>query len=292
MPVVQIEHPIRDFEIWKTAFDHDPVQREASGVRAIGSTVRSTTRTTSPWTSSSTTGAGPRRSSGHSRNCGDRRRPRRRSAARHGHASWTRWRPGPTDRWPRLAQSASRFSVSASLARFASRVFMTLPATRIGSTSGVGRRRAARAAGRLGGLARLQPALHPRADRRLVALVGGPVVAPLAELLGQVALVDVGALVVVRVAVADAEAVVLALGVGRAAQVVRDGQRALGGDVRHGRPVGEPGAVALRRRRDVRWSPGRARTAPPAGPPSRAPGRPRPPRTVPAGRRCRRPRWR
>lgn len=32
MPVVQIEHPIRDFETWKAAFDRDPVQREASGV--------------------------------------------------------------------------------------------------------------------------------------------------------------------------------------------------------------------------------------------------------------------
>lgn len=33
MYVVQIEHPIRDFETWKAAFDRDPVQREASGVR-------------------------------------------------------------------------------------------------------------------------------------------------------------------------------------------------------------------------------------------------------------------
>ena len=32
MPVVQIEHPVRDFETWKAAFDRDPVQREASGV--------------------------------------------------------------------------------------------------------------------------------------------------------------------------------------------------------------------------------------------------------------------
>jgi hypothetical protein len=30
---VQIEHPVRDFETWKAAFDHDPVKREASGVR-------------------------------------------------------------------------------------------------------------------------------------------------------------------------------------------------------------------------------------------------------------------
>ena len=33
MPVVQLEHPVRDFEIWKAAFDRDPVRREASGVR-------------------------------------------------------------------------------------------------------------------------------------------------------------------------------------------------------------------------------------------------------------------
>jgi hypothetical protein len=32
VPVVQIEHPISDFETWKAAFDRDPVQREASGV--------------------------------------------------------------------------------------------------------------------------------------------------------------------------------------------------------------------------------------------------------------------
>ena len=33
MSIVQIEHPIRDFETWKAAFDRDPAQREASGVR-------------------------------------------------------------------------------------------------------------------------------------------------------------------------------------------------------------------------------------------------------------------
>lgn len=33
MPTVQLEHPIRDFETWKAAFDRDPVGREASGVR-------------------------------------------------------------------------------------------------------------------------------------------------------------------------------------------------------------------------------------------------------------------
>ena len=30
---VQIEHPIRDYDSWKAAFDRDPAQREASGVR-------------------------------------------------------------------------------------------------------------------------------------------------------------------------------------------------------------------------------------------------------------------
>ena len=33
MPVVQIEHPVRDFDSWKAAFDRDPIGREASGVR-------------------------------------------------------------------------------------------------------------------------------------------------------------------------------------------------------------------------------------------------------------------
>ncbi|MHB8459543.1 MAG: hypothetical protein ACYDAK_08370 [Candidatus Limnocylindrales bacterium] len=33
MSVVQLEHPIRDFESWKDAFDRDPVRREESGVR-------------------------------------------------------------------------------------------------------------------------------------------------------------------------------------------------------------------------------------------------------------------
>ena len=33
MPVVQIEHPVPDFDAWKQAFDTDPVGRERSGVR-------------------------------------------------------------------------------------------------------------------------------------------------------------------------------------------------------------------------------------------------------------------
>lgn len=33
MPIVQIEHAVRDFATWKGAFDRDPVGREASGVR-------------------------------------------------------------------------------------------------------------------------------------------------------------------------------------------------------------------------------------------------------------------
>jgi hypothetical protein len=33
MTTVHIEHPIRDFETWKAAFDRDPAGRERSGVR-------------------------------------------------------------------------------------------------------------------------------------------------------------------------------------------------------------------------------------------------------------------
>lgn len=33
MPVLQIEHPIRDFDTWKAAFDQDPARREVGGVR-------------------------------------------------------------------------------------------------------------------------------------------------------------------------------------------------------------------------------------------------------------------
>ena len=33
MPIVQIEHAISDFDVWKKAFDSDPVRREESGVR-------------------------------------------------------------------------------------------------------------------------------------------------------------------------------------------------------------------------------------------------------------------
>jgi hypothetical protein len=33
MPILQIEHPVRDYERWKAAFDSDPVGREASGMR-------------------------------------------------------------------------------------------------------------------------------------------------------------------------------------------------------------------------------------------------------------------
>ena len=32
MYTVQIEHPVRDFDGWKVAFDRDPARREASGV--------------------------------------------------------------------------------------------------------------------------------------------------------------------------------------------------------------------------------------------------------------------
>lgn len=34
MPVLQIEHPVRDFETWKAAFDRDPARRETGGVRS------------------------------------------------------------------------------------------------------------------------------------------------------------------------------------------------------------------------------------------------------------------
>ena len=33
MPILRIEHPVPDFDAWKTAFDNDPVGRKQSGVR-------------------------------------------------------------------------------------------------------------------------------------------------------------------------------------------------------------------------------------------------------------------
>ena len=33
MPILQIEHPVRDFAAWKATFDADPVGRERGGVR-------------------------------------------------------------------------------------------------------------------------------------------------------------------------------------------------------------------------------------------------------------------
>ncbi|HEU5098011.1 MAG TPA: hypothetical protein VFU22_03130 [Roseiflexaceae bacterium] len=33
MTILHIEHPIRDFDTWKAAFDGDPAGREPSGVR-------------------------------------------------------------------------------------------------------------------------------------------------------------------------------------------------------------------------------------------------------------------
>jgi hypothetical protein len=33
MPILQIEHPVRDFDAWRVAFDSDPVGREQGGVR-------------------------------------------------------------------------------------------------------------------------------------------------------------------------------------------------------------------------------------------------------------------
>lgn len=34
MPILRLEHPISDFDLWKRAFDRDPVGREAMGVRS------------------------------------------------------------------------------------------------------------------------------------------------------------------------------------------------------------------------------------------------------------------
>lgn len=33
MKILHIEHPVRDFDSWKKAFDNDPAAREAAGVR-------------------------------------------------------------------------------------------------------------------------------------------------------------------------------------------------------------------------------------------------------------------
>jgi hypothetical protein len=33
MPILQIEHKVRDFDAWKDAFDSDPVGREQGGVQ-------------------------------------------------------------------------------------------------------------------------------------------------------------------------------------------------------------------------------------------------------------------
>jgi hypothetical protein len=34
MPTVRLEHPISDFDLWKAAFDRDPIDRAGSGVVA------------------------------------------------------------------------------------------------------------------------------------------------------------------------------------------------------------------------------------------------------------------
>lgn len=34
MTILQIEHPVRDFDAWKAAFDSDPVGRREGGVRS------------------------------------------------------------------------------------------------------------------------------------------------------------------------------------------------------------------------------------------------------------------
>lgn len=33
MPILQIEHPVRDFDSWKETFDSDPLGRKKGGVR-------------------------------------------------------------------------------------------------------------------------------------------------------------------------------------------------------------------------------------------------------------------
>jgi hypothetical protein len=33
MPTLQFEHPIKDFQMWKAAFDRDPINRRGLGVR-------------------------------------------------------------------------------------------------------------------------------------------------------------------------------------------------------------------------------------------------------------------
>lgn len=33
MPTLQLEHGVKDFEMWKTAFDRDPINRRGLGVR-------------------------------------------------------------------------------------------------------------------------------------------------------------------------------------------------------------------------------------------------------------------
>jgi hypothetical protein len=34
MPILRLEHQITDFDVWKAAFDRDPVRRGQSGVRS------------------------------------------------------------------------------------------------------------------------------------------------------------------------------------------------------------------------------------------------------------------
>jgi hypothetical protein len=34
MPILRIEHPVPDYDVWKAAFDSDPLGRQQSGVRS------------------------------------------------------------------------------------------------------------------------------------------------------------------------------------------------------------------------------------------------------------------
>ena len=101
-------------------------------------------------------------------------------------------------------------------------------------------------------LPRGRPArLHPGGDRRLVARFERVEVAPLGRGVRQVLLLDVRALELGRVAIADADPVVLEPPVGGIAQMVRDGQRPFALDVGDRVPVGLPAADALRRGGEV-----------------------------------------
>ena len=191
MPVVQIEHPIRDFETWKAAFDRDPVQREASGVTSyrIYRPVDDP-RTTSPWTSSSRPGPGGGLRAGAP---GAVAFPAGRAGPRR-HAAGAHRRHG---REPGLLTRAARPSAAGVLALRLG----DLPPVRLSRAQGVrhpGHRRAGPVLpSRLPGSPARLAFGHPGRDLDLVALVVRHVVAAVLQLVGQVLLSDVVALEVV-----------------------------------------------------------------------------------------------